>query len=1071
MPTCHSSYTESMKEPKKAAYIPAIAISLLFVLLPASTTNAQTILVEAEGFENTGGWVIDQQFMDQMGSPFLLAHGLGEPVKDATTTVQLPAPGRYRVWVRTRDWTSPWNTPAAPGKFQLLIDSKSLETIFGAEGAQWHWQDGGIIEIAKKQVTITLHDLTGFEGRCDAIIFSDADFTPPNEERELAAFRKKSLGLPDKAQDAGQFDFVVVGGGMAGTCAAISAARLGLQVALIQDRPALGGNNSSEVRVHLNGKINLPPYPALGNVVRELDSGYRGNAQPASSYNDDKKLRVVRGEKKIRLFLNMHAAAVEKDGDRIAAVIAKDIISGRELRFAAPLFADCTGDGSIGHLAGADFRVGREGRDETGESLAPAKSDCLTLGASVQWYAVQNPTTTTFPDCPWALQFTEESCQRTTRGDWDWETGIGRDQIGEFEFIRDYALRAVYGNWAFLKNKSSDKAKYASWKLEWAAYIGGKRESRRLLGDIILQQQDIEQRKDFPDAFVTTTWTIDLHYPAPENSRHFPDCEFLSIAEMKPIEPYPIPYRCFYSRNIGNLMMAGRNISVTHVALGTVRVMRTCGMMGELAGMAASLCKKHNTDPRGVYQHHLDELKELAGRGVGKTSRIENNRQSTQLTPLSRLKVSDNKRFLLTEKGEPFFWLGDTAWMLRVIPPAEVDHYMSNRVQHCFNVIQVQCGYNVMDYAGNRPFLNNNMDTPNEAFWRTIDAIVTKALEHRLYVAMVPMWGDEYGKAFGNDSQKAYRFGQWIGKRYAAHSHVLWIVSGEYDAINGYRLPISAEQKSVFISMARGLREAHNGAQLMTIHPGEALTSSKDFHEEPWLDFNMLQSGHLIDSAAYKMPDTHELIARDYALTPIKPVLDGEPIYEDTPDGIWVHRDTNRTRAGASDVRRKAYCAVFAGAFGHTYGHNDVYGFFEPAYPGQVQTLPKGPGQRSSWKTALDAPGAAQMKHLRRLMESRSHLDRIPDQSIIAAGQSGGLEHIQATRASDGTWALVYLPAGKPVTIAMDTLAGPKIEASWFNPRTGETRSIGTFPNSGNREFPPPTSGENNDWVLVLESK
>jgi hypothetical protein len=184
-----------------------------------------------------------------------------------------------------------------------------------------------------------------------------------------------------------------------------------------------------------------------------------------------------------------------------------------------------------------------------------------------------------------------------------------------------------------------------------------------------------------------------------------------------------------------------------------------------------------------------------------------------------------------------------------------------------------------------------------------------------------------------------------------------------------------------------------------------------------------------------------------------------------------VHRDTNQPRAGAIAVRRKAYCAVFAGAFGHTYGHNDVYGFFEPAYPGQVQTLTKGPGQRSSWKIALDAPGAAQMKHLRRLMESRSHLDRIPDQSLIAGGQGVGLEHAQATRSNDGAWAMVYLPTGKPVTIAMDKLAGLKVEASWFDPRTGETKSIGTFPNSGNREFTPPTSGENNDWVLVLESK
>lgn len=389
------------KNLKKTACTTGTIIVTIFLPLLVSKAVAQTVLVEAESFEDIGGWVIDQQFMDLMGSPFLLAHGLGEPVKDAVTTIEFPKTGKYRVCVRTRDWAAPWKAPGAPGKFQILIDNKPLKPIFGTEGAQWHWQDGGTVRITKKSAAIALHDLTGFEGRCDAIILTtDADFVPPNEFEELAAFRKKSLGLLEKAQDAGQFDLVVIGGGMAGTCAAISAARLGLQVALIQDRPILGGNNSSEVRVHLNGEINLPPYPGLGNVVSELDSGHRGNAQPASNYDDQKKLSVVQAERNIHLFLNTHAFKVEKAGDRINAVIAKNIINGGELRFPASVFADCTGDGTIGYLAGADFRTGREGRDETAEPLAPEKGDRMTLGASVQWYSIDTNTPATFPDCP-----------------------------------------------------------------------------------------------------------------------------------------------------------------------------------------------------------------------------------------------------------------------------------------------------------------------------------------------------------------------------------------------------------------------------------------------------------------------------------------------------------------------------------------------------------------------------------------------------------------------------------------------------------------------------------------------
>ena len=592
--------------PLRGLCVSVVILSLL------ATVAAGQILVEAEGFDDTGGWVIDQQFMDQMGSPMLLAHGLGVPVKDAVTTVTMPA-GRYRVWVRTRNWVPACDGADAPGRFRLLIDGTPLQPTFGVEGAPWHWQDGGTVEIQKDKTKLALHDLTGFAGRCDAIAFVDDPAGRPPEGEGLAALRRTG-----KPQDAGPFDLVVVGGGMAGTCTAISAARLGLNVALVQDRPVLGGNNSSEVRVHLNGRINLPPYPRIGDVVGELDSGNQGNAQAAGFYNDEKKLRIVRAEPNLKLFLNMHAYQVQTDGERITAVIARDIRTGRDLRFPAPLFADCTGDGSVGLLAGADYRMGRESWEQTGETLAPKEPDEMTMGSSVQWYTVETLKATSFPECPWALAFTEASCEHATRGDWNWETGLNKDQIADFESIRDHGFRAVYGNWSFLKSHSGDKAKYANRQLSWVAYIAGKRESRRLLGDVILSQQDVQEQRPYPDAFVTTTWSIDLHYPDPKNTEHFPGEEFKTICKTPAIRPYPIPYRCLYSRNVENLFMAGRDISVTHVALGTVRVMRTGGMMGELVGMAASICKNRNTTPRGVYTEHLPELKDLATRGVGR---------------------------------------------------------------------------------------------------------------------------------------------------------------------------------------------------------------------------------------------------------------------------------------------------------------------------------------------------------------------------------------------------------------------------------------------------------------------
>ena len=459
--------------------------------------------------------------------------------------------------------------------------------------------------------------MTGFDGRCDAIVLSsDPDFVPPNQGKELAAFRRKALGLPEKAEDAGHFDLVVVGGGMAGTCTALLAARLGLQVALIQDRPLLGGNNSSDVRVHLGGGIHKRPYPALGSIVEEIGPQHdQSNARPAEFYEDGKKLKAVAGEPKIRLFLNMHVNRVEKERGRIVAVNGKHVINGREYRFSAPLFADCTGDATVGWLAGADYRYGHESREQTGESLAPPQADRQTMGASVMWYSLPTDEPAPFPDCPWAVQFNQQTYQHALSGDWDWETGFRWDQVEQIEKIRDHGLRAVYGNWAYQKNHAADRDRYARHKLGWVAYIAGKRESRRLLGDVILCQRDIEEKKHFPDSCVTATWGIDLHYPL--RSDYFPGEEFRSKAEFRRT-PCVIPYRCFYSRNVPNLFMAGRDISVTHVALGAVRVQRITGMMGEVVGMAASLCKRHHATPSEVYEKYLEELKSLMkGAGEG----------------------------------------------------------------------------------------------------------------------------------------------------------------------------------------------------------------------------------------------------------------------------------------------------------------------------------------------------------------------------------------------------------------------------------------------------------------------
>lgn len=564
--------------------------------------------------------MIDQQSMDVMGSPYLMAHGLGTPVEDASATVSVPAKGTYRVFIRTRNWTAPWSDHAA-GCFLVRVNGKALKQKFGEGSKDWSWEYGGSVKLKEAgEAVISLHDLSGFNGRCDAIyLTTDLEEAPPNSIREMKELRKELLGM-DRDPAVKTFDFVVVGGGMAGTCAAISAARLGVKVALIQNRPVLGGNNSSEVRVHLGARINLEPYPALGNLVNEIGPVQGGNAQPGDYYEDDKKLRAVLNESNISLFLNYHANEVRMDGNTISQVVAQNLLSGERIVFSAPLFADCTGDGSIGYLAGAAFMSGREDKATFNEPTAPEEADNLTMGLSVQWYSETTSQPIDFPDITWGLPWNEKKSFAIKRGDWDWETGMGKDMINETEFIRDYGLLVVFSNWSYLKNHSSHQETFSREKLTWVAYIGGKRESRRLAGDYILTENDLIEQIKHPDGTAPTSWTIDLHYPDAENLELFNGEAFRSIAKHIPIYPYPIPFRCLYSKNVGNLLMAGRNISVSHVALGTVRLMRTGGMMGEVIGMAASICTDHQVLPRTVYESHLPELKLRMKEGIGDPS-------------------------------------------------------------------------------------------------------------------------------------------------------------------------------------------------------------------------------------------------------------------------------------------------------------------------------------------------------------------------------------------------------------------------------------------------------------------
>ncbi len=592
-----------------------LLITLLLTLFSISATAANTVFVEAESFLDKGGWVVDQQFMDQMGSPYLLAHGAGAPVAKATTEINIPADGNYHVWVRTFNWTSPWSEKEGPGKFKIRVGGKTLKAVLGCTGDKWEWQYAGKARLKAGTSNLELEDLTGFDGRCDAIWLSDKDGdVPPSDLAGLKDFRRKALNLPQPREE--RFDFVVVGGGIAGMCAAVSADRFGAgKVALVNNRPILGGNNSSEVRVHLSGYSEIGKYPKLGRMLREFGHTKSGNAQPAANYEDGAKQRFIDNAENVTLFAPYHAVDVRMDGDRIAAVLIRHIETAEEIWLSSPIFSDCTGDGTLGYMAGAHFRMGRESKAEFGEEFAPEVADKMMMGASVQWYSSKADPKLKFPEFSYGVEFNDENCQKVRFGEWKWENGLHRDQIAEAERIRDYGLLVIYSNWSYLKNHSSEKDKFADRKLDWVAYVAGKRESRRLMGDYILKQDDIDKDVFHEDGSFTTSWAIDLHFPDKTNAAQFEE-PFKAATIHNWIKPYAVPYRCLYSRNIDNLFMAGRNISVTHVALGTVRVMRTTGMMGEVVGMAAAICRKNGCEPRDVYVYHLDELKQAMEKGA-----------------------------------------------------------------------------------------------------------------------------------------------------------------------------------------------------------------------------------------------------------------------------------------------------------------------------------------------------------------------------------------------------------------------------------------------------------------------
>lgn len=561
-----------------------------------------TVLVEAEYFTSKGGWKVDTQFVEQMGSFFLLAHNYGQPGADAVTLATFPLSGTYRVWVRTKNWVSGYTGAAAPGRFQLSVAGAVQPEVFGDAATTWQWEDGGEMWVQSGSREVCLKDLTGFEGRCDAIAFIKGSSLPPPNDSTLNAWRLAALGESLVPGATANFDLVVVGGGMGGCATALSAARNGLRVALIQDRPVLGGNASQEIRVGTRGERRY-------GMIYEIDAtdGF-ANGDEKTVARDVVRLNVLTNEPNLTLYMPYRAYQLGTNATQAITHVDVQRVGGPErLRLTAPLFADCTGDAWVGYWAGADYVYGSEPQSAYNEPQARPVPG-TTLGNSLLWSTLVHPTDTIpFPtSLPWATEVAGTA--KATSGDWNWEYGIPAaiHTINDAEHIRDHLFRAIYGNYFNQRVADGHGRRY----FQWMAYVAGKRESRRLLGDYVLKQQDLRDGIYFDDAVMTTDWGMDLHYETATSYRS--SYTKYSVKNGKAF----FPYRVLYSRNVPNLFMAGRNMSGTHVALGSPRVMNTIAQMGVVVGVAAKMCIENGYLPRDIYRT-TNSVVELQARLTG----------------------------------------------------------------------------------------------------------------------------------------------------------------------------------------------------------------------------------------------------------------------------------------------------------------------------------------------------------------------------------------------------------------------------------------------------------------------
>ncbi len=441
---------------------------------------------------------------------------------------------------------------------------------------------------------------------------------------------------------------------------------------------------------------------------------------------------------------------------------------------------------------------------------------------------------------------------------------------------------------------------------------------------------------------------------------------------------------------------------------------------------------------------------------------------AAQEVPFEDIKVSKNHRYLTHQDGKPFFYLGDTAWELfHRLDREEAMHYLKDRAAKGFTVIQAVAiaeldGISTGNAYGHLPFIDQDPTKPDTKegagndYWDHVDFIVNEANKLGLVIGMLPTWGRYWymGEPPVFNTQNAEIYGRWLAERYK-DANIIWILGGDRNAEND-------QFKAVIRSMAKGIREGDGGKHLITYHPRGGAGSADFFPEDGWMDFNMRQNGHNNDWSNFSKTYV------DYMREPVKPVMDGEPLYEDHP---LAFKPDERSHSVAADCRRPLYWDLFTGACGHTYGHHSVWQMYDHGKNRRPVNRPL-----MDWRDALQQPGAGQMVYAKRLLLSRPYFSRIPASDIVlvpheakSAVPGAGSYRFVATADTDGTYIMVYAPVGRSFTVATSYIKGETLKIWWFDPRTGKSIKAGKVKNEKQMTFLSPSPGELTDWVLVID--